>query len=64
MSTVALDKGPRFKGHMARGLWNRGSSVSMSHLALFGISIATALLGFLGYRAATFRAEREETRRL
>jgi len=38
--------------------------VSFAALALFGISVATLLLGFLGYRAATFRAEREETRRL
>lgn len=38
--------------------------MSFSNLAIFGISIATLLLGFLGYRAATFRVEREETRRL
>jgi len=38
--------------------------VSFAALALFGISVATLLLGFLGYRAATSRAEREDTRRL
>jgi len=38
--------------------------MSFATLALFGISIATILLSFLAYRAATFRAEREETRRM
>ena len=38
--------------------------MSFAALALFEISLATLLLGFLGYRAATFRAEREETRRM
>jgi hypothetical protein len=38
--------------------------VSFTFIAVFGISIATLLLAFLGYRAATFRAERDETRRM
>jgi hypothetical protein len=38
--------------------------VSFVALATFGISLATLLLVFLGYRAATSRAEREETRRM
>jgi hypothetical protein len=38
--------------------------VSFTALALFGIAIATFLLGFLAYRAATCSAEREETRRI
>src|SRR4051812_31772445 len=43
----------------------RGSTVSFVTLATLGISVATILLVFLGYRAATFRAQREEeTRRM
>lgn len=43
---------------------SRGSAVSFTMVALFGISVATLLLGFLAYRAATFRVEHDETRRL
>jgi hypothetical protein len=38
--------------------------MSYATMALFGISIATVLLGFLAYRAATFRIQREGTRRM
>jgi hypothetical protein len=45
-----------------QGPWIRRTPVSFVALAAIGISVATILLAFLGYRAMTFRADREENR--
>lgn len=49
---------------MEHGFSDRGLPVSFAAIALFGLSVATLLLGFLGYRAATFRAGGDDTRRM